>query len=260
MCFKNNIAIAAQGDSINITIPSKLDIKLNSDGSNTLNNFTVQNQSLVPITINNINLIKNADWNIVPSNVSIPKDTKQISLSVEGKELALGDNTHSIIVPYGDNRVLNISLKRGLWTKDTSSPDVFSLNFDYEIGKREFLVNLDTNGGSVKNNKIIGNNGDILTLPVPVKENCKFLCWKDEKGVSYNDKYIVPIGASLLIAQWKQISVPEVMMSGEDFCKTVEVKDAKNIEFIKGIPNFDENNFKKWDISEKQNESIYMLL
>lgn len=111
MCFKNNIAIAAQGDSINITIPSKLDIKLNSDGSNTLSNFTVQNQSLVPITINNINLIKNADWNIVPSNVSIPKDTKQISLSVEGKELALGDNTHSIIVPYGDNRVPNISLK-----------------------------------------------------------------------------------------------------------------------------------------------------
>lgn len=197
VCFKNISTMAAENNEVNINIPSKINIVFNSDGSNNIGNFNVENKSQVPITIKNINLVKNGEWDLVQNSVNIPKDTKKISLSLENKELKLGNNAYNILIPYNNNKLLKLNLKRGIWTKNVSSPNAFSLHFDYEIGKRIFPINIKSNGGDISDSTINAENGSTINLPTPNKTFYEFLGWKDEKGVLYNNKYVVPIGAVL---------------------------------------------------------------
>ena len=65
--FKAYNANASPNSQVNVTVPSDVSVIFNEDGTNTISNYNITNNSLVPITVDNINLSSKNGWSIVPS-------------------------------------------------------------------------------------------------------------------------------------------------------------------------------------------------
>ena len=190
-------------NTVNVTVPSSLNLVFNSDGSNSLDSLSIGNESLVPITIGNISASLYNDWRLVPSDSIISKDTKELSFTIEGKDLASGDNSYSIEIGSRTNKELGVMVKRGAWSNSINEK-ALNLAINYNIGKSDFTLSFDSSGGSDVEN-ISAKNGDTVVLPIPDKVGYTFLGWKDSNGVIYDrgSSYTMPIGGDKLIAQWR---------------------------------------------------------
>lgn len=201
--FKAYNANASPNSQVNVTVPSDMSVVFNEDGTNTISNYNITNNSLVPITVDNINLSSKNGWSIVPSGSKILRDTKSLSLSLFDKWLNEGDNNMSVVISEGSNRNLSPLVERGAWTKEVKE-SAFDLNISYNIGKKDFTLSFNPNGGNGVES-VVAKNGDSVTLPSATKQGYTFTGWLDSNGIIHNagSSYTMPIGGDELVAQWK---------------------------------------------------------
>ena len=197
-----NAEISKSSSSINVTVPSNFTATFNSDGSNSISNFEVSNSSLVPIIVDSVNVSPLNNWSLVPNGTAINKDTKNLSLSLFSKWMVNGDNNLSVTIDKQSNKSLSPVINRGAWTKPVTE-SAFNLSFNYTIGKSDFKLNFNSNGGSSVSSITI-KNGESTTLPSPTRTGYTFAGWKSSSGAIYNggSVYTMPIGDQTLTAQW----------------------------------------------------------
>lgn len=194
--------ISTLSSSVNVTVPSNINVNFNSDGTYTTSQFGVNNQSLVPITVNNFNVTAKNNWTLVPSGTEILKDSRKMSLSINNYNLKVGSNPVAITVLEQQNKNLSVSIERGAWTKSIKE-SAFSLSISYDIGKKDFTLSFNTNGGN-NVNSIVAKNGDSVVLPSATRVGYTFNGWRDSNGTVYTagSKFIMPIGGANLTVQW----------------------------------------------------------
>lgn len=90
------------------------------------------------------------------------------------------------------------------WSK-TENGEAFSgkITEDTVLYALEYapVIDFDSNGGN-KVNAIVARAGDSITLPAPVRENYKFLGWRDQNGKSYSAT-VMPQNSVKLTAKWQ---------------------------------------------------------
>lgn len=195
--------VKASSSTINVTVPAKVDVVFNSDGSNTISKFNIVNSSLVPIEVVDVVSTPVNGWELVSDTTTLTKDTKKLKLTMQNKIITSGVNSLGINVTDGTEYIMPITVDRGTWT-NTIKEQAFKLNFNYEIGKKEFQLSFNANGGTPINTQTLFN-GDIITLPNSSKRGYTLVSWVDSNGVSYTpgSRYTMPIGDTTLTAQWE---------------------------------------------------------
>lgn len=201
ICGKEN-AEAASGE-VSVTVPTNVQIVFQEDGSTAVSGLYMENQSLVPILVQNVKVTEFNQWQVVPAKEEILVNSKQISLRIQDKELAAGNNPFDYEIKEGNRQMFELQVGRGAWTEPMVSEKALEMEFVYELGTKAFSLLLDGDGG-VKNVTISAKNGEVLKLPTPVREDYEFVGWKDDKGSVYNGTYTMPIGDVTLKAVWKK--------------------------------------------------------
>lgn len=186
-------------ENVSVTIPANLDIIFHEDGSNTISEFTVENKSLLPITIHQINISEHGGWKLVPDGTTIPVNTKQLILKQNKASLVAGDNEVHILVPENSSKHLALEIERGAWTTSGVHDNVFDLEFKYTVGKKQFSLQLE----GYQTLSIY--NGECVSLPQPTKEGYEFAGWEDEGGNIYFDTYTMAVGNVTLKPIWKEL-------------------------------------------------------
>lgn len=200
--WKTPYCQAAENANINITVPTNIQVVFEKDGTNTMDDFVVQNQSLVPVSITNLTIRTYNEWELVSQKAAIRVDTKKLAMTIEGKEMFVGDNVLNLPIREGSSRKLALSIQRGAWNEAHTSEKALEIELSYTHGKKAFQVALDGNGSDNGVAPITANNGDTITLPNPTKIKHAFKGWADENGNVYQGNYVVPIGGAKLTAQW----------------------------------------------------------
>ena len=193
--------------SVNMTVPSEINVVMNEDGSNSISEFYVQNDMLIPARINDISISGNNGWNLVSKDTEIHADIKTISLSVQGYDLKTGNNTVDIAIPEEKRTDLSIDIKRGSFTAPVNET-AFAIEIGYALETKEFTVGFYGNGYDGSISSITAKNGSSITLPIISRSGYTFDGWKNAEGVVYKggSSYVMPIGSHTLTAQWSAIT------------------------------------------------------
>lgn len=191
-------------ENVNVTIPTTISISFDKSGENQVSMFEVNNQSLVPITIHNIQVTEYNQWRLVEKGSEISADTKKFVFQIEEACLRGGANSVNISVPEKTEKTLGISVERGAWSKANPTEKALGLELEYTFGKKEFALKFDTNGSgeTIASKKV--TNGEAVELPSAKREGYQLAGWEDEKGNLYTGKFVMPIGDTTLKARWKE--------------------------------------------------------
>lgn len=190
-------------DTVNVVVPSSINMVFNADGTNTVSEFGVTNNSQLPLTINNIGVTAKNNWDLVSSSTSISKNKRLLNMNINGVELVKGNNLMSIGITEGTKKVIPVSIKRGLWTTNINE-SAFNLQVDYSFGVKKFTLSFNTDGGT-NVNPISANNGSNVVLPTSRKNGKTLEGWVDSSGTLYKpgSNYIIPVGGGTLTAKWR---------------------------------------------------------
>ncbi len=222
LCGKGN-AEAAAGE-VSVTVPANVQIVFQEDGNTAVSSLHVENQSLVPIQVQNVKVTEFNQWQVVPEKEKILVNSKRISLQMQERELAAGDNPVNYEIKEGNRQVLELQVGHGAWTQSMASEKALEMEFVYTLGTKAFSLLLDGDGG-VENVTVSAKNGEVVNLPTPVREDYEFVGWKDEADSVYNGTYTMPIGDVTLKAVWKK-QTAYALFSEEDssmtFVKTTD--------------------------------------
>lgn len=212
-------------ENVNVTIPTNISISFDESGKNSITKFDISNQSIVPITIEKIHVTECNDWKLSSKGQEIPVNTKQMVFKMEGQTLAAGENLVSIPIGEQTSETMDIQVERGAWTISKAKETALNLEFEYAIGKKEFQLTFDTNGGSetIAAKKVY--NGDTVELPMAEKDGYALEGWEDKEGNIYTSQFVMPIGDTTLMAIWKE-KVAYAIYSADDtslrFVRTAE--------------------------------------
>ena len=193
---------AADGN-ISVTVPANVNIVFQSDGSNTISAFGINNSSMIPVHVTNIRISECNNWKLVTQDTLIPVDTKQMVLQLNGQPLYAGDNEVYITIAEQTERELDVKVRRGAWNQAYPSEKAFVFEVEYVAGTKQFDVVLDGDGSDFNVPKISAYNGETVTLPTPTKVKYFFQGWKDSEGAMHTGEYVVPIGGAKLTAVWE---------------------------------------------------------
>ena len=197
---------AAETGNVAVTVPTNLSVIFESDGTTSISEFTVSNQTLLPLFIKKIHVIEKNDWKLCTSDREIPVDTKQIELKIENLTLEAEANLVDIPIGYDTSRNLDIQIRRGAWTLKHAPEEAFQLEMEYEFGTREFALSFDSNGsGEVYGERMV-TNGTVAELPTPFRAGYEFNGWADSTGRLYKNQYTMPVGNECLKASWREVS------------------------------------------------------
>jgi len=196
---------AAETSNVAVAVPSNLSVVFESDGTTSISEFTVSNQTLLPISIKKINVVEKNDWELCTPESEIPVDTKQLELKIEQVSVEPEENIVDIPVEYNTSRDVDIEVRRGAWTSDHAPEEAFQLEFEYEFGTREFILSFDPNGSGEVIEDMLVKNGKKTQLPVIFREGYELLGWEDQYGILYTDQYQMPVMDSCLKAKWREI-------------------------------------------------------
>jgi hypothetical protein len=141
-------------DGVSVTIPSKLPIVFEEDGTNTIpTNWTIENQSIIA----GIHLAKvewhagDTSWKVLSSDYdvkSMPVDSLalQFLVGLEGSEKFIepldGDRNpdgevlfeaNEITIPSGETKVLSFDVNRGAFTQAMEASRAFDLMFEFQF-------------------------------------------------------------------------------------------------------------------------------
>ena len=228
--FPGNTAEATEvADGIqneDITVVADLNLLFEKDGSYSMNEFTVQNHSLVPITITGVQVTTYQDWELVSETSNILVDTKKLAFALNGRQLYVGENAVSLTVPEQEDEVWDVKIKRGAWTQDMSLEQAFHFRFIWEYGTKEFELHLDGNGSSNATSTLTVQNGETVTLPTPSRVGYEFAGWKDDNGNLFQGEYTMPIGDTTLTAYWKEIIAYAIYSADDKSLRFVQSADV----------------------------------
>ncbi len=189
-------------ENVSITVPAKLELVFESDGSVTTSEMYVENNSIVAIVLTNIKVTTNLGWELVPEGSTISVNQEQMSFKLGDWELKEGDNAVNYSIAASTRKNFSVSVGRGAWTKRMGVVGAMELEFDYEIGKTRFRINLDGNG-IIQDSYSYFYNGTVITLPQYDKvEGYTFCGWQNEDGTICGETYVMPIGEVTLTAIW----------------------------------------------------------
>lgn len=200
---QTEIHAADVNENISVTVPSSLNITFQADGTNAVSDFTIANESLVPVQITNVKVTEYNGWKLVPKQTTITVNQKKLAFELGGQSLYAGSNACSVSVPEKSQKALEVTVKRGAWNRSCSAEKAFAMEFEYEAGTKEFHLSFDGNGSSEPIETMGIQNGETISLPVPVRAKYKFLGWQDEEGNLHNEAFTMPIGDVTLTAQWQ---------------------------------------------------------
>ena len=204
--FKGAIVKADEIENVSVNIPASIDVVFNEDGTTSVSEFTVSNQTLLPFTVKKIHVVEKNDWKLCASDSEIPTDAKQIELKIEQVIIEEGENLVDIPIDHEASKELDIQVRRGAWTSDHTPEEAFQLQFEYEFGTREFTLSFDSNGsGEVYEERMV-TNGTVAGLPTPFRIGYEFIGWADSTGRLYKNQYTMPVGNECLKASWREVS------------------------------------------------------
>ncbi len=227
MFFVTNPVYAADTtDNVNVTVPTSLSISFEETGTNSISRFDVNNPSLVPITIENISVTECNDWHLSAKGEEIPVDTKRLVFEIEKQALMAGENAVSILVSPQTSETMDIQVERGAWTSSNAKETAFQLEFEYEIGKKEFALKFNVNGSSEVISAKTVCNGDTVELPTPKRDGYAFKGWEDETGKVYTNQFVMPIGDVTLKAIWKETVAYAIYSATDTSLRFVRTADA----------------------------------
>lgn len=250
---------------VDITIPGEINIHQSADGDVTVSDFSVENNSIVDFIINSVDADVSDGWTLAEDESGIQRNEKKLSFEIGNNRILEGNNKISLSAEREKVSVFAVSAVSGGFTSSFREK-IMRLTFSYEIVPDEFEVILDAGNGTDKQ-ILTGKNGEILTLPVPVKEGDKFQYWEDiYTGTHYTDIIKVPIGGTELHAVWQpavcsadKLGQIEPLKGGhfiwvpsED--EKISYKTIRGLEFRKGIEIPD--GCESWDVSEEGDGSV----
>lgn len=216
---------AAADHGVSVNVPAKMDIIFNEDGTASVSDMYLENDSLVPVEVQNIKVSEFNSWKVVPRNSEILVNSKQLSLNMGEKELLAGSNAINHEVAEQSKYDFDLTVKRGAWTETKGSEKALELEMEYKIGTKQFALTLDANGGLPTRVLKVYNGAD-TNLPEPKKEGYEFDGWQDDNGNVYRGSYNMPIGDVTLKAVWKK-QVAYALFTASDgyltFVKTADV-------------------------------------
>ncbi len=189
-------------ENISVTIPSEIAISFDEDGSNTISNFRVDNDSPVPISIGNINVTEKNGWQLVEKGKEILVNQKEIVFQMDEQCIHAGQNAVDIPISENSTKEIEIGITRGAWTSTEVAETALHMEVEYVIGKKEFLLSFHTNGSDEVISDMQVLNGETVTLPKPKRDYYEFRGWEDEDGNTYQDTFVMPIGNATLTAKW----------------------------------------------------------
>ena len=195
---------ADSSENVNVTIPSNVLILFEETGVNSMDKFTVSNESLVPITLDEVQVTEYNDWQLVEKESEIPVDTKNLVFELENQCLMAGNNVVSIEIPKNSEKELAVEITRGAWSYSKEAEAALKLEFEYEIGQAEFALSFNTNGSTESVSTMQVLNGMTVTLPVITRYGYALIGWQDSAGTVYTDSYTMPIGDTTLKAVWAE--------------------------------------------------------
>ncbi len=217
LCSGTKLHAAEQKENICVTVPSNLKVVFQSDGTNAVSEFQIENQSVVPIHIVNVVVTEYNGWKLVSREEEIKANQKKIVLSFNGQCLLEGDNLLQLTIREGAVQSPNIQIRRGAWTNNHPNEKALELGFEYAIGKKEFQLSFEGVEEAVETVSVY--NGEHVTLPTPNRIKYRFLGWEDEEGVLYQDTYLMPMKNVVLKAKW-QWTEAYALYSDEDYSLT----------------------------------------
>lgn len=201
----NNSVYAAEGtENVNVTIPSSIAVSFEETGENSISDFSISNQSLVPVSIDEVKVTECNEWKLCDVGEEIPVNTKKMAFVFDGQCLKAEDNALDIAIAENSSKDCNIHIKRGAWTTSGTAETALQLEFEYTIGKKEFQLTFDTNGATQTVASQMVYNGDTVSLPSVERDGYAFAGWEDSDGNLHTDKFVMPIGGATLTARWKE--------------------------------------------------------
>ena len=222
---KGTDAKAASDNGVSVNVPAKMDIVFNEDGTASVSEMYLENDSLVPVEVQNVKVSEFNNWKVVPRNSEILVNSKQLSLNMGEKELLAGSNAINHEVAEQSKYDFNLTVKRGAWTETKGSEKALELELEYKIGKKAFVLTLDGNGYPVIET-VNAVNGQPITLPKPVREGYELAGWQDEDGNVYNGVYYMPIGDVTLKAVWKKQVAYALFTASDGYLTFVKTANA----------------------------------
>jgi len=216
---------AADIDNVSVNVPARIDIIFNEDGTTSVSDLFLENQSIVPVEIHSVSISEFNDWQVVQREQEILVNSKQLSVLMGETELLAGSNPFYYEVAEHERYDFNLNIKRGAWTQEVALEKAFELELEYEIGTKEFALTLDGNGGE-GTSVIYAENGSVVSLPVPTREGYDFAGWQDEGGNLYADTFTMPIGEVNLKAIWKELISYAIYIAGDQSLRFIRTSDT----------------------------------
>jgi len=228
-CVNHSVHAAEDTENVNVTIPSNISVCFNETGENSISEFAISNQSLVPITIDQVTVRECNDWKLCNTGETIPINTKMLAFTFENQCLKAEENALDIEIAENSNKNCNICVERGAWTASGEAETALQLEFEYTIGKKQFLLSYDTNGGTQTVSAQNVYNGDIVMLPAAEREGYAFVGWEDADGNLHTEQYVMPIGNTTLKARWKEEVAYAIYIASDlslRFIRTADTMEA----------------------------------
>lgn len=196
-----NVKAAQQEENVSVTVSSQISIVFEENGTNSVSDFTIANDSVVPIHVTNVVVTMYNGWELVNGDKLISADKKQLAFSFQGQYLTAGDNLLQLTIPEQDVRKPRLEVRRGAFSKSAPSQKAMELSIEYALGKKGFGLTFEGAEESIE--QVTVYNGETVNLPTPERMKYNFLGWEDEEGNVYQDVFVMPMRNVVLTAKWQ---------------------------------------------------------
>ena len=227
MFLMNNTANASEGSkNVSVTVPSNISVTFDEGEKNSVSEFGISNQSIVPITINKVNVTECNNWKLCSSGEKIDVNTKKMAFIFEGQCLKAEENILNVAIQENSSKNCDISIERGNWTNSKRTETALQMEFEYLIGKKEFQLSFDTNGSDQVVETQSVNNGATVTLPTIERAGYEFGGWEDASGNLHAEQFVMPIGDVKLTAKWKETKAYAIFIEEDNSLRFIRSADS----------------------------------
>ena len=190
-------------ENVDVTVTSEMPIIFDEAILTSTINYEIENRMKVPVWVSNIRAESRKGWSLLQENATLGVDEKYILLSLGEQPLYIGENKVDNVVQMESKTTLVFQVSRGVWTYEVETKEALAFEVNFEVGRKQFRLTFETNGGDYERAPYRAYNGDECVLPLPTKEKYKFLGWMDEEGNLYKGAYQMPPRDVMLEAMWE---------------------------------------------------------